>query len=152
MTRKKALERWETKIVKTKARLQAMWHIAMSLINKDGTRAWILRLKFHPLDEANVISDYLENRFQLHDLCDGSYNCGIDGIPNECLRQLPRSLVHTRTTNMINECIWLSHFPTSWKEAKAIALPKPRRDSKFPQNLRPNSLLSTTGKRFEKLF
>jgi hypothetical protein len=76
--------------------------------------------------------------------------CGIDGIPNECLRHLPRRpLVHL--TNLFNHCIRLSHFPVSWKEAKAITLPKPGKDLKFPQNLRPISLLSTTGKLFEKV-
>jgi hypothetical protein len=39
--------------------------------------------------------------------------CGIDRIPNECLRQLPRRpLVHL--THLINHCLRLSHFPTSW--------------------------------------
>jgi hypothetical protein len=75
--------------------------------------------------------------------------CGIDGIPNECLRHLPRrTLVHL--THLINHCIRLSHFPTSWKEAKVVALPKPGKDPKFPQNLRPISLLLSTGKVFEK--
>jgi hypothetical protein len=32
-----------------------------------------------------------------------------------------------------------------------IALPKPGKDPKFPQNLRPISLLSKTGKLFEKV-
>jgi hypothetical protein len=31
-----------------------------------------------------------------------------------------------------------------------ITIPKPGKDSKLPQNLRPISLLSTTGKLFEK--
>jgi hypothetical protein len=76
--------------------------------------------------------------------------CGIDGIPNECLRHLPRRpLVHL--THLINHCIRLSHFPSSWKEAKVVALPKPGKDSKFPQNSRPISLLSSTGKVFEKV-
>jgi hypothetical protein len=44
----------------------------------------------------------------------------------------------------------LSHFPNPWKEAKIITLPKPGKDPKFPQNLRPISLLPTTGKLFEK--
>jgi hypothetical protein len=76
--------------------------------------------------------------------------CGIDGIPNECLRHLPRRpLVHL--THLFNNCIRLSHFPTSWKEAKVITLPKPGKDPKFPQNLRPISLLSTMGKLLEKV-
>jgi hypothetical protein len=38
---------------------------------------------------------------------------GIDGIPNECLRDLPRRpLVHL--IYLINYCIQLSHFTTSW--------------------------------------
>jgi hypothetical protein len=35
------------------------------------------------------------------------------------------------------------------KEAKMIALPKPVKDSKFPQNLCPISLLSAAGKLFK---
>jgi hypothetical protein len=76
--------------------------------------------------------------------------CGIDRIPNECLRHLPRRPpIHL--THLINHCIRLSHFPTSWKEAKVVALPKPGKDPKFPQNLRPISLLSSTGKVFEQV-
>jgi hypothetical protein len=37
------------------------------------------------------------------------------------------------------------------KEAKVIALPKPGKDPKFPQNLRPIRFLSTTDKLFEKV-
>jgi hypothetical protein len=76
--------------------------------------------------------------------------CGIDGIPNECLRHLPRRpLVHL--SHLINHCIRLSHFPTCWKEAKVVALLKPGKDPKLPQNLRPISLLSSMGKVFEKV-
>jgi hypothetical protein len=77
-------------------------------------------------------------------------SCGIDGIPNKCLRRLPRRpLVHL--THLFNHCLRLSHFPKSWKEAKIITLPKPDKGPKFLQNLRPISLLSTTGKLFEKV-
>jgi hypothetical protein len=73
--------------------------------------------------------------------------CGIDGIPKDCLRHLSRSpLVHL--THLFNHCFRLSYFPSSWKEAKMIALVK---DPKFPQNLRPISLLSITGKPSEKV-
>jgi hypothetical protein len=73
--------------------------------------------------------------------------CGVDSIPNECLRLLPRRpLVHLAL--LINHCIRLSHFPTPWKKAKVVALPKPGKDPKFPQHLRPISLLPSTGKVF----
>jgi hypothetical protein len=39
----------------------------------------------------------------------------------------------------------------SWKEANVVALSKPGKDPKFPQNLRPSSLLFSTGKVFEKV-
>jgi hypothetical protein len=116
MTRRRALERWETKIANT------------------------FGLTFHPLEKA---ADCLENQFTLHDLCDENHKrqvearvqtlleainnsspekirpCdlqifvnslklrkafGIDGIPNECLRQLTRRpLVHL--THLINHCL-----------------------------------------------
>jgi hypothetical protein len=76
--------------------------------------------------------------------------CGFDGIPNERLRHLPRRLL-VHLTHLINHCIRLSYFSASWKEAKVVALPKPGKDPKFPQNLRPISLLLSTGKLFEKV-
>jgi hypothetical protein len=76
--------------------------------------------------------------------------CGFDGIPNECLRHLPRRpLVHL--LHLFNHCLQLGDFPEPWKEAKIITLPKPGKDPKFLQYLCPISLLSTTGKLFEKL-
>jgi hypothetical protein len=76
--------------------------------------------------------------------------CGIDGIPNECLRHLPRRpLVHL--THLFSHCLRLAHFLQSWKEAKITTLPKTGKDPKFPKNLCPISLLPTTGKLFEKV-
>jgi hypothetical protein len=76
--------------------------------------------------------------------------CEIDGIPNEFLRHLLwRSLVHL--THLFNHCFRLSYFPSAWKEAKIIILPKPSKDPKFPQNLIPISLLPTMGKLFEEV-
>jgi hypothetical protein len=76
--------------------------------------------------------------------------CGSDGIPNECLRHLPRR-PQVRLTHLFNYCLRLSHFPKSWKEEKVIMLPKTGKDTKFPQNLSPISLSSTMGKLFEEV-
>jgi hypothetical protein len=194
LTRKKAPERWETRLANTEETPLAIWPNAKSLINRDGPRAptaihGASGLKFYPRDKANTIADCLENLFTPHDLCDKNHEqwvkarviallegkendalekirprdllklisslklkkaCGIDGVPNECLRHLPRRpLVHL--THLINHCIRLSHFPMPWKEAKVIALLKAGKDPKLPQNLHSISLLSTTGKLFEKV-
>jgi hypothetical protein len=65
MTRKKALERWETKINNSEVTPQAIWPIAKSLSKRDGPRASTAihgasGLKFHSLDKANAIADCLE--------------------------------------------------------------------------------------------
>jgi hypothetical protein len=75
--------------------------------------------------------------------------CVLDGIPNECLRHLPRRLVYL--TRLFDHCLRLGHFPEPRKEAKLINLPKLGKDPKCPQNLRLISLLSATGKLSENL-
>jgi hypothetical protein len=75
LTRKKALDWWETRLGNIEATPQAIWPIAKSLINRDGPRAptvmhGTLGLKFHPTDKVNEIADCLENQFTAHDLCD----------------------------------------------------------------------------------
>jgi hypothetical protein len=75
MTRKKALERWETKIGNTEVTPQAIWPITKSLLKMDGPRAPTAihgpsGLKFNPLEKANATADCLENQFTQHDMCD----------------------------------------------------------------------------------
>jgi hypothetical protein len=175
MTRKKALERWETKNGNIEVTPQAIWPISKSLLKRDGLRAPTAihgpsGLKLHPSEKANTIAECLENQFTHHDLCDENHewwvearvqallegihkkppkrirpsdlqklfnslkfrkSCGIDGIPNECVRNLPRRpLVHL--THLFNHCLRLPHFRKSWKEAKVITLPKPGKGPEFP--------------------
>jgi hypothetical protein len=73
LTRKKALERCETKLASTELTPPTIWPIAKSLTNSDGPRAptaihGLLGLKYHPVDKANAIEDCLENQFTSHDL------------------------------------------------------------------------------------
>jgi hypothetical protein len=68
MIRKKALERWETKIGKSEVAPQAMWPIAKFLLKRNGPRAPTAihgpsDLKFHLSEKANPIADRLQNQF-----------------------------------------------------------------------------------------
>jgi hypothetical protein len=59
--RKKALERWETRLANTEETPQAILPIEKFLINRDGPRAptaihGALGLKYHPVDKANAIA------------------------------------------------------------------------------------------------
>jgi hypothetical protein len=75
--------------------------------------------------------------------------CRLDGIPNESFRHLPRRpLVH-----LILFFLTLSLAVPLSKllDGSKITLPTPGEDPKFPQNLSPISLLSTTGKLYEKV-
>jgi hypothetical protein len=76
--------------------------------------------------------------------------CRLYAIQNECLRHLPRRpLVHL--TLLFNLWVRLPHFPKLWKDAKVINVPKPCKDTKFPQSLRPIDALSTIGQLLEKV-
>jgi hypothetical protein len=76
--------------------------------------------------------------------------CELAGIPDECLRHLPRRPV-VHLTHLFDHCLRLTNFPKPRNEAKFITLPKPGKDPKFPQNLRPINLLFTTGRLFDKV-
>jgi hypothetical protein len=78
MSRKKAFERWETKISNAEVTAQAIWPIAKYLLNRDGPRAptaihGASGLKFYPCEKANAIADCLEIQFTPHDLCDENH-------------------------------------------------------------------------------
>jgi hypothetical protein len=81
MTRRKALERWETRIGNCEVTPQGIWPIAKSLMKRDGPKAptavhGLLGLKYHPLENANAITDCLENQFRPNNLCDQNHEGG----------------------------------------------------------------------------
>jgi retron-type reverse transcriptase len=75
---------------------------------------------------------------------------GPDKIPNTALKLLPVKVV-VALTAIINASLRLCHFPSRWKNANVIFIPKPGKDLLFPQNYRPISLLSNVGKVLEKV-
>jgi hypothetical protein len=75
---------------------------------------------------------------------------GPDKIPNTALKLLPDKAV-VALTAIINASLRFCHFPSRWKSANVIFIPKPGKDLLFPQNYHPNSLLSNVGKVLEKV-
>ncbi|GFV75923.1 RNA-directed DNA polymerase from mobile element jockey [Trichonephila clavipes] len=70
---------------------------------------------------------------------------GPDHIPDIALKYLTLNAI-TYLTKIYYQCLIKNHFPTQWKQANVVMLPKPNQDHKFSQNYRPISLLSTTAK------
>jgi hypothetical protein len=83
MTRKKALERWDTKIGNAEVTPQAIRPIAKSLLTRDRPRAptaihGASGLKFLPSEKANAIADCLEIQFTPHELCDENHERQVE--------------------------------------------------------------------------
>lgn len=74
---------------------------------------------------------------------------GEDNIPNIVIKNLPISYTCT-LVKIVNHCLNNSYFPTAWKKAKIITIPK---KSGFvePKDLRPISMTSNLGKILESV-
>lgn len=76
---------------------------------------------------------------------------GYDLVTGELLKQLPiRAMI--KLTNVFNAMIRLKHFPSLWKVAEIIMIPKPGKEPQEVTSYRPISLLPIMAKLFEKLF
>lgn len=82
--------------------------------------------------------------------CKSKKASGPDGIGNAALKALPLKAI-VSLTGIINATLRLRHFPTTWKSADVVVLPKPGANLTFPQNYRPISLLSCLGKVCERV-
>jgi hypothetical protein len=98
MTRKKALEWWETMIGNTEVTHQALWPIAKSLLTRDGPRV-PTGLKFHPSEKANAIADCLETEFTPADWCDKNHEWRVEARVQALLEDVDNS-----PRQMISQC------------------------------------------------
>ncbi|ERL86433.1 hypothetical protein D910_03840 [Dendroctonus ponderosae] len=64
---------------------------------------------------------------------------GPDQISNKTFKLLPENLLNQLLT-LINASFTLRTFPTLWKTASIIPIPKPSKNKTFPQNWRPINL------------
>lgn len=76
---------------------------------------------------------------------------GPDNITNTIIKNLP-DIALNALTNIFNRCLEEGHFPSNWKVASVIMLPKPGKNPLIPENYRPISLLNGIGKVFERIF
>ena len=75
---------------------------------------------------------------------------GPDDITNETLKNLPHVVIKY-IAQLMNIALSFNYFPTPWKIAHIITIPKPGKSPILPQNRRPISLLSNLGKIYEKI-
>ena len=76
---------------------------------------------------------------------------GSDHIVQPLLKSLPRKPL-VFLTQIYNAMLRLSYFPSRWKIANIIMIPKPNKLHSNPLNYRPISLLPLFSKIFERLF
>jgi hypothetical protein len=94
--RKRALERWETKVRNAEVTLRAIWPIAKSLLKRDGPRAptaihGASGLKFLPFEKANAIADCLEIQFTPHDLYDENHERRVEAKGEALMESIDNS-------------------------------------------------------------
>ncbi|OXU19992.1 hypothetical protein TSAR_005064 [Trichomalopsis sarcophagae] len=75
---------------------------------------------------------------------------GPDGISNDVLKVLPRIYL-VAICNIVNKMMRLQYFPTVWKEATVICLPKAGKPLNLASIYRPISLLCTLSKLAETI-
>lgn len=75
---------------------------------------------------------------------------GYDLITGKVLKQLPEKALRLLTI-IYNAVLRLNHYPTQWKVAQIILLPKPGKNLEEVTSYRPISLLPVISKVFEKL-
>lgn len=75
---------------------------------------------------------------------------GDDGLHNRILKQIPKRAV-VMLTKIYNACLKLSYFPSKWKVARVVPIPKPNKNLSLASSYRPISLLSSISKIFERL-
>jgi len=75
---------------------------------------------------------------------------GHDRITNGHIKNMsPPS--RFRLLDILNACLRLHYFPSTWKQSKVILIPKPRKNLAHPANYRPIHLLPSLSKVLERL-
>ena len=109
----------------------------------------------HPCNFSSDNTEDFNRLFNLNELKTALLNCndsapGHDGIHYQLLKHLPESCL--KIVLKVYNRIWTSgYFPTSWKKAVIIPIPKPGKDLTNPSSYRPIALTSCLCKVLEKM-
>ena len=127
----------KSKIEKLNAQLDTVTHLTAfsqsNPVNKPVTKS----NKFTCL---KVVSDFIKG-------IPNKTSAGPDSIPNTVIKKLPYSCLF-KLTQIFNHCINNSYFPSSWKSATIIPIPK-KTGILEPKEFRPISMTSNLGKILE---
>ena len=82
--------------------------------------------------------------------CKSKSTPGLDGIKYSVIKRIPDGYLE-EIAKVFSACLKVGYFPSAWKTAKTILIPKPGKDSREAKNFRPISLLSCLGKLLERL-
>jgi hypothetical protein len=105
----------------------------------------------HPLDDEHMTDEITTDEVKsIITHLKNSKAPGPDGIRPILLKNLPESALQA-LTNIYNNCMISLYFPTAWKTAYTIMIPKPGKSPNDPKSYRPISLLNITGKIFERI-
>src|SRR5690606_39429878 len=82
--------------------------------------------------------------------CNLSGAPGYDGVIYNAISKVHQSQPQL-LTGLYNACLTVGHYPTAWKHAICVLIPKPGRDPSLIKAYRPISLLPNVGKILENI-
>ena len=75
---------------------------------------------------------------------------GPDQIPTKALQLMPDPTLHYLHT-ILQSAYRVGHFPTNWRVAHTVMIPKPGKSTRLPTSYRPISLINSLSKIYEKI-
>ncbi|KAG5669722.1 hypothetical protein PVAND_000017 [Polypedilum vanderplanki] len=102
-----------------------------------------------PSDRSTTLTDEAEINAIIRNL--KNPKCpGPDKISNRLIKNLPRRGIKY-LSKIFNSCLYHNYFPTTWKSANVVPIPKPGKKKADPTAYRPISLLSSLSKILERI-
>lgn len=116
----------------------------------------IFKPDFNRPAQDNINNNFLTDDIDVQELktalskCKSNTAPGPDGIKFAVLKRLPEGILATISV-LFSLCLFHGYFPDRWKKAHGRMILKPGKDKTNVRSYRPISLLSTTGKLFERV-